>query len=118
MVGLSVSAISSSQRRARQQAQESAEVSRRSELALRDSEARKSAVLEVALDCIIAIDEAGRIVEFNPAAQRTFGYTLEEALGRSIAETVIPLHCATSTAPGLPTITPRASAPSSAIGLS
>ena len=92
IVGLSVSALSGSQRRTRQ---ESARTAR----ALSESEARKTAVLEVALDCIIAIDEAGNIVEFNPAAQETFGYTLEEALGRHIAETVIPpafraAHCA------------------------
>ena len=90
IVGLSVSAISSSQRKARQRADAAAAAATRSELALRDSEARKTAVLEVALDCIIAIDEEGKIVEFNPAAQKTFGYTSEEALGRPIAETVIP----------------------------
>ncbi len=90
VVGLSVSALSSSQRKARQRAEELAADATRSGFALRDSEARKAAVLEVALDCIIAIDEGGRIVEFNPAAQKTFGYTSEEALGQPIAETIIP----------------------------
>ena len=90
IVGLSVSAISSSQRRAQERAEAAAADAQRSERALRESEARKAAVIEVALDCIIAIDEKGGIVEFNPAAQRTFGYTAEEALGRHIAETVIP----------------------------
>lgn len=89
-VGLSVSAISSSQRKARQRADDAAADARRSELALRESETRKAAVLEVALDCIIAIDRDGRIVEFNPAAQKTFGYTSAEAIGRPIAETIIP----------------------------
>ncbi len=56
-----------SRRRARRQAAQTAD-------ALRESEARKSAVLEVALDCIIAIDRDGRITEFNPAAEKTFGY--------------------------------------------
>jgi PAS domain S-box-containing protein len=90
IVGLSVSALSSSQRKARQRAEKAAADATRTERALRDSEARKSAVLEVALDCIIAIDEEGKIVEFNPAAQKTFGYTSEEAIGRPISETVIP----------------------------
>lgn len=90
LVGLSVSAICSSQRKARRRADDAAATARQGELALCDSEARKAAVLEVALDCIIAIDEGGRIVEFNPAAQKTFGYTLEEARGRPIAETIIP----------------------------
>jgi len=72
-----------SRRRARRQAAGAAD-------ALRESEARKSAVLEVALDSIITIDRDGRITEFNPAAEKTFGYAQAEALGRPIAETVIP----------------------------
>ena len=40
----------------------------------RNSEARSDAILDVALDCVILMDEAGRIVQFNPAAERTFGY--------------------------------------------
>ena len=90
IVGLSVSAISNAQRGSRQRADEAASEARRSELALRESEARKAAVLDIALDCIIAIDEGGRIVEFNPAAQKTFGYTSAEAIGQQIAETIIP----------------------------
>lgn len=89
-VGLSVSAISSSQRRAHQQAKESADVLRESERFLRESETRKSAVLEVALNCIITADRQGRILEFNPAAERTFGYTRAEVIGRTIAEVIIP----------------------------
>ncbi len=38
--------------------------------ALRASEARKTAIVESALDCIISIDHQGRIIEFNPAAER------------------------------------------------
>ena len=38
-----------------------------------ESEARKAGILEAVLDCIITIDHRGRIVEFNPAAERTFG---------------------------------------------
>ncbi len=90
VVGLAVSAISSSQRKAHQKAEDSAAEAREAALALRQSEARKSAVLEAALDCIIAADVEGRIVEFNPAAERTFGYTRAEVLGRLIAETIVP----------------------------
>jgi PAS domain-containing protein len=42
--------------------------------ALRISEARKTAFFQSALDCIISIDHEGRVIEFNPAAERTFGY--------------------------------------------
>jgi PAS domain S-box-containing protein len=63
---------------------------RRAEAALRDSEARKRAILESALDAIISIDHEGAIVEFNAAAEKTFGYSRAEVLGRQLAETIIP----------------------------
>src|SRR4051794_32802733 len=49
-----------------------------------------SAYLEAAIDCVIAADASGRIVEFNPAAERTFGYSRKEALGRTMAELIVP----------------------------
>lgn len=90
VVGLSVSAISSAQHKSRRDAEAAAEEAQRSVLALRESEARKSVILEIALDCIITIDGDGRIVDFNPAAEQTFGYRADEAVGRPIAETIIP----------------------------
>ena len=59
-------------------------------LDLRASEARKAAVLESALDSIITIDQKGRIIDFNPAAEKMFGYSSAEALGREMAELIIP----------------------------
>ena len=52
--------------------------------------ARKDAILLTALDCIISMDERGLIAEWNPAAERTFGYTREEALGRDLADLILP----------------------------
>jgi PAS domain S-box-containing protein len=63
---------------------------KRGEEALRRSEVRKAAILRSALDCIITFDLDGRIIEFNPAAERTFGYTAQEALGREMAQLIIP----------------------------
>src|SRR5206468_2477015 len=60
------------------------------EEAVRASDARRRAILEASLDCIIAMDSQGTITEFNPAAERTFGYTRSEALGRELAELLIP----------------------------
>jgi PAS domain S-box-containing protein len=51
---------------------------------------RLNAYLEAAIDCVIMADASGRIVEFNPAAERTFGYSREEALGRTMAELIVP----------------------------
>ncbi len=55
-------------------------------------EARKDAILRTSLDCIISMDERGRIAEWNPAAERTFGYSREEALGQELAELILPAH--------------------------
>ena len=61
-------------------------------LALAESESFKSAILEAALDCIISMDDEGRVIEFNPAAEKTFGYQREEAIGRDMADLIIPPH--------------------------
>src|SRR6202167_430816 len=57
---------------------------------LKRSEARKAAILESALDCIVTIDHEGCITEFNPAAEHTFGYPRDEVLGKHLADTIIP----------------------------
>src|SRR5436190_6790384 len=49
------------------------------------------AILECALDCIITMDAKGRVVEFNPAAERVFGFTRTEAVGKDLAELIIPV---------------------------
>jgi PAS domain S-box-containing protein len=46
--------------------------------------------LEAALDCIVVIDEGGRVVEFNASAEETFGYSRREALGCALADLIIP----------------------------
>jgi two-component system CheB/CheR fusion protein len=48
------------------------------------------ALLDSALDCIISMDATGHVVEFNPAAERVFGYTRGEALGKELASLIIP----------------------------
>src|SRR5438128_1523901 len=60
------------------------------EAALRRSEARKAAILDSELDCIVPIDHEGCITEFNPAAERTFGYGREQVLGKPLADVIIP----------------------------
>ncbi|MBM3554046.1 MAG: PAS domain S-box protein [Alphaproteobacteria bacterium] len=48
------------------------------------------AIVSSALDCIIAIDRHGKLIEFNEAAETTFGYRREDVIGRSMAELIIP----------------------------
>src|SRR5262249_23238473 len=57
---------------------------------VRQSESRKAAILEAALDAIVTIDHESKIVEFNPAAEKTFGFTRAQAIGQPMAELLIP----------------------------
>jgi PAS domain S-box-containing protein len=57
---------------------------------LKSSEARKAAIMDSALDCIVTIDHDGCITEFNPSAEATFGYRREEVVGRLMADVLIP----------------------------
>ena len=54
------------------------------ETLLRDSESRMRAITESAHDAIVMMDQEGRISYWNPAAERIFGYTSEEALGKDL----------------------------------
>jgi PAS domain S-box-containing protein len=58
--------------------------------ALRAQEARYRAMLDAALDCVLTMDHEGHIVDFNPAAERTFGYRADDAVGRAMDELIIP----------------------------
>ena len=53
-------------------------------------EALNRVFLDSALDCIITMDATGRVREFNPASERVFGFTRAEAIGRELAELIIP----------------------------
>ncbi|MGI9069268.1 MAG: PAS domain S-box protein [Pyrinomonadaceae bacterium] len=63
---------------------------KQAEGALRESEARKKAILESSIDCIVTMDHDGRVLDWNPAAEKTFGYTQEEAIHRAMADLIIP----------------------------
>jgi PAS domain S-box-containing protein len=57
---------------------------------VRDSEARVRAVLNSALSAVIVMDNDGVIVDWNPRAERMFGWQRHEALGQQLAELIIP----------------------------
>jgi PAS domain S-box-containing protein len=65
---------------------------KRVEEEMRKSEALKTAMLEGALDCVIAMDHDGNVLEFNPAAEKTFGYKRDEVIGKEMAALIIPPH--------------------------
>src|SRR5438067_1222009 len=49
-------------------------------------------ILDTALDCVITIGGDGRVLEFNPAAERVFGFSRQEAVGKELAELIIPVR--------------------------
>ena len=44
------------------------------------------------MDCLIIIDEHGQVIEFNKAAEETFGYAREAAVGQEMADLIVPAH--------------------------
>jgi PAS domain S-box-containing protein len=60
------------------------------ERALRDSETRKTAILQSALDGVITMDQDGRIIDFNPAAEALLCRRKDEVIGSTVVETIVP----------------------------
>ena len=58
--------------------------------AIRDSESLISNILERAPDAFVSCDNGGTITKWNAAAERTFGWSRDEAVGRDIADLIIP----------------------------
>ena len=63
---------------------------RRALTSLVESETRARLIVDTAHDCFVGIDSADRIIAWNAQSERTFGWTRNEALGRTLAETIIP----------------------------
>lgn len=63
---------------------------KKSEAALREKEERNRLVVETAMDAVITADADGRITGWNHQAEVTFGWSVQEAVGQLLTETVIP----------------------------
>ncbi|BFM49810.1 ammonium transporter [Marinomonas sp. THO17] len=63
----------------------SSEIAQRDDALMRfqKSEMRKSAILNSSMDCIVTINRFGSVIEFNPAAERTFGCLKKQVEGKS-----------------------------------
>ena len=55
-----------------------------------ESDSLERALVDASVDCVIAFDPTGHVVEWNPAAELTFGYSRERALGADIVELMVP----------------------------
>jgi PAS domain S-box-containing protein len=60
------------------------------EHALSTSEQRARLVIESAYDAFIAMDAEGVIIDWNPQAEKTFGFPSSQAIGRTLSETIMP----------------------------
>lgn len=63
---------------------------RRHQTELLARERRMSAIMDATLDALIIVDEQGTITSWNPAAERMFGYSREEAVGRALHDLIAP----------------------------
>ena len=57
---------------------------------LREAEGIKTAVIDSAIDAVVIADDEGYIIGFNPGAERMFGCSAQEAIGRDVADMLIP----------------------------
>jgi len=58
--------------------------------ARREDEARLRATIETAMDAVVQMDAAGTITGWNSQAEKIFGWMHDEAIGRTLSETIIP----------------------------
>ena len=63
---------------------------KQAEDALRLSEEQFRAIVETARDGFISIDGDGNISQFNPAAEKMFGYDAKDAIGKSVGDLIVP----------------------------
>ncbi len=73
----------------------------RIEAALRRSEVQTRTIVDTALEAIVTIDTEGRIIDWNAQAERTFGFSRREAIGKTLADTIIPKRLAAAHVNGL-----------------
>ena len=62
----------------------------KTEMALRESVTRAESLIDSALDGVISVDQHNRIICWNQQAMYIFGYSLKQALGRDVAELIVP----------------------------
>ena len=62
----------------------------RVQAALREREAHSRSIIETANDAYVEMDTEGTITDWNRQAELTFGWDRSDAVGRPLAETIIP----------------------------
>jgi PAS domain S-box-containing protein len=57
---------------------------------LRESEQQVQTIFNAAPDAVIVMDDEGKIIEWNPMAEKTLGWKRNEVIGKLLSETIIP----------------------------
>ncbi len=65
---------------------------KRAEEAFRIVEQQARAIVDSALDAVVAMNAAGIITDWNKQAEEIFGWTRSEALGQRMVDTIIPVQ--------------------------
>ncbi|MDQ6973090.1 MAG: PAS domain S-box protein, partial [Mariprofundaceae bacterium] len=55
-----------------------------------EAEDKYHTLLQAATDAVISINDQGIIIEFNPAAEKIFGYAKADAIGKELADLIMP----------------------------
>ena len=64
------------------------------------AKARLEAVIGTSFDAVIVVDHEGKVLEFNGAAEKVFGYSREEAIGQHLNDLIVPDHMKTAKVAG------------------
>ncbi|MCH5670783.1 response regulator [Streptomyces gilvus] len=78
-----------------------AEGQRRRAEALRLLQEQARSVIDTARDAFVSIDEDGLVIDWNQSAERLFGFSHRETMGRPLTETIIPERYRAAHAAGL-----------------
>jgi PAS domain S-box-containing protein len=60
------------------------------DIEIRENAERLAKIIDTAYDAFVAMDEHGNVVDWNPQAERTFGWKRDEVVGKSVAEAIVP----------------------------
>jgi PAS domain S-box-containing protein len=89
-VARAFNAMSSSLQRSYSELQDSLESQRQMVDSLERNRRKNHAILASSLDAIVTIDKAGRVVDYSDAAERIFGWSSAEMVGRNMADHLVP----------------------------
>ena len=65
-------------------------ITRRQTDEIEQTRSRLGSIVGTSLDAVVVVDRQGKVIEFNPAAERIFGYEKSDVMGQPMADLIIP----------------------------